>query len=691
MMMGGTPHPMRLWVTRPEEDADGVAQALRAHGCEVLIAPLLRVVRVDGPPLDLDGVQALLATSANGVRAFAGRNAERALPLLAVGDATAREARAHGFERIESADGDVAALADLARRMLDPAAGTLLHPAASEVAGDLAGALLAAGFDYRREVLYRAETADELPAPARAALHAGVLDGVVAFSPRTGRTLVRLIRQAGLADAAQRLDCFCLSDAVAAAVRPLPWRSVAVAAQPTQPALVDVAAATARARSSSVDSISSVGYFTGTLATTSSGRSAGDGGMSSATEKDQPDKTDALPNDAGTSVPGAAAGADAAGAPPPLAAGPSTSDRPAGSALPRTSEPWGAVADAPAAASADEPPAEEKPAITEPPAAAPARRRTAAWLWPLLALVVLAAIGAGAWFGYLQPRQQQPVADAQPADEQAETDAALSDLEARQARLRQQLEGIAPRVDALERNLTALRQSVDQLATGQQGAGAEAVQQLAQRIGRLESQAATATSLAQQVRSLEASTALARDTASKLATTVLGVGQLAQAVEAGSPYVRQLAAVRALGGDDPEIAQAAVDLEAWAGTGVPTMAVLRAQYPRAADAAARAEPVTTGDSWTDRVADRLASLVSIRRIGEDAIATGGVDGTLATAEAALAGGDLQAAVTALERLDGPSRKAVEEWLTQARAKLAADRTLASLQQRAIARLSSAKG
>jgi hypothetical protein len=327
--------------------------------------------------------------------------------------------------------------------------------------------------------------------------------------------------------------------------------------------------------------------------------------------------------------------------------------------------------------------ADSPPVVSAP----PSRRSSSFFLWILVVLVLVGAAGALAYFAYIEPRRQQFA----PADLQAETSAALEDLEARQVRLRQQMEGLAPRVDAIEHTLAALRQSVDRLATAEQTADPELVKQLGDRVALLEAQAGAASGLAQQVRSLEASTAVARDTASKLATTVLAVGQLAQAIADGNPFVRQLAAVRALGGDDPDIAQAAAELEPHATSGVPTLATLRSRLPATVDAVIRAIPATTGETWTDRVTNRLASLVSIRRVGSHAIAIGGVDGIVAQAEAALQGGDLQAAVTALERLDGAPAQAAADWLQDARARLAANRALASLQQRAIARLSTARG
>ncbi|MFZ1416234.1 MAG: uroporphyrinogen-III synthase, partial [Defluviicoccus sp.] len=146
--------------------------------------------------------------------------------------------RAQGFAAVESAAGDVAALAALAQSRLDPARGALLHAAGTAVAGDLAALLTEAGFSCRREVLYRARTAEALSEQTAAALRDGALAGVLLYSPRTAATFVRLVTVDNLAAHCARLDAFCLSAAVAAAVRPVPWRSIVVAAGPTEAALV---------------------------------------------------------------------------------------------------------------------------------------------------------------------------------------------------------------------------------------------------------------------------------------------------------------------------------------------------------------------------------------------------------------------------------------------------------------------
>lgn len=214
-------------------------RALNDLGVEAVLAPLILIDTVSGPELELDDVQALLITSANGLRAFCARSPNRDLPVLAVGDASARAARAAGFTNVESAGGDVDDLAALARTRLDPAAGTLLHPAGSKVAGDLAGMLAGDGFAYRREVLYEAQRARELDADTRALLEDGGVDGVLLYSPRTAATFVDLIRASGLEACCARLTVFCLSANVAAKLGDLSWAAVEVAEKPEQAALME--------------------------------------------------------------------------------------------------------------------------------------------------------------------------------------------------------------------------------------------------------------------------------------------------------------------------------------------------------------------------------------------------------------------------------------------------------------------
>lgn len=231
---------MKVLVTRAEGDAEKLAARLAERGHHSLIENLMTIrfrpeaARSIGP--FLDGVQAILFTSANGVRAFAEATPRRDFRAFAIGDATAAAARATGFADVTSAGGSVGDLAKLAIGRLKPKTGALFHAAASVTAGDLQGLLEAAGFSVRRAALYEAVESEGLSAAARATIARHEIDAALFFSPRNAATFVRLA--AGLEEDCKHMVAVALSSAVAEKLAPLPWRRVAVAAAPNESALL---------------------------------------------------------------------------------------------------------------------------------------------------------------------------------------------------------------------------------------------------------------------------------------------------------------------------------------------------------------------------------------------------------------------------------------------------------------------
>ncbi len=229
---------MRILVTRPLEDAERTAAELKARGHDAILAPLMDICFRSGPQLALDGVQAILVTSANGIRALAARTQRRDLPVFTVGPQSAEAAHKEGFAVVKSADGDAVALAEAVKRWARPAAGPLFHAAGAETKGDLAARLSAAGFKVESEVLYEAVPAETLPPGAESALAKGEVEAVLLYSSRSARIFMTCLTRAGLAEAARRLTALCISEAAAAPLAALPFRAVRVAAHPDQDSLL---------------------------------------------------------------------------------------------------------------------------------------------------------------------------------------------------------------------------------------------------------------------------------------------------------------------------------------------------------------------------------------------------------------------------------------------------------------------
>jgi uroporphyrinogen-III synthase len=235
---------VRVLITRPRERAVELARELERRGDTALIEPLLAIEPVAGVAPAVDGVQGIVLTSAHAVPALSA--AAKALPVFAVGDATADAARAAGCAAVVSAHGAATDLARLIAAQCDAGAGALLHLSGEHVTEGLAEALGCVGFALRRQAVYRAVAAHALAPATVEALTARQVDAVLLFSPRTARVFLELIGRHGLLEPVAGLAAICLSAAVAQPCRDVTWRAVHVAARPELGALLEALEAARR-------------------------------------------------------------------------------------------------------------------------------------------------------------------------------------------------------------------------------------------------------------------------------------------------------------------------------------------------------------------------------------------------------------------------------------------------------------
>ncbi|HEX4078663.1 MAG TPA: uroporphyrinogen-III synthase [Rhizomicrobium sp.] len=231
---------MRVLVTRPAEDSLRTAQELAKCGHQAVVASLFETRIIDGPELQLEDVQAILATSGNGIRALARQSGRRDIPVLSVGTRTAAVARAAGFSVVIDAREDAETLATVAIAHLRPEAGPVLHAAGGNSTLELVNALAQRGFAIRRCVLYELVEVEELPPAAVSALRGDALDAVLIFSPRSSRLLAERIREAGLANSCKRVLACCISTRAANALEGLTFRKVHIASHPNHDSLLDL-------------------------------------------------------------------------------------------------------------------------------------------------------------------------------------------------------------------------------------------------------------------------------------------------------------------------------------------------------------------------------------------------------------------------------------------------------------------
>lgn len=226
---------MHILITRPEPDASAWRTQFKARGAQVTIDPLLEIEFLPPQSADLRGVQALIATSRNALRALQSSpllpNAT-ALPIFTVGPATTQLARDQGFTIIHEGPASARDLVPLIMQRARPSSGSLLHLCGDKLAFDLAAALTPHGFAVDRATVYRSRPASKLHHQTVEALANGSIDTVMLMSPLTARTFAVLTQQAGLYVQCQRLVYVCLSQNIQTALAPLHPAKVHIATQP---------------------------------------------------------------------------------------------------------------------------------------------------------------------------------------------------------------------------------------------------------------------------------------------------------------------------------------------------------------------------------------------------------------------------------------------------------------------------
>lgn len=182
--------------------------------------------------------------------------------------------------------------------------------------------------------------------------------------------------------------------------------------------------------------------------------------------------------------------------------------------------------------------------------------------------------------------------------------------------------------------------------------------------------------LAARVARLEAESSHGADAAA----AALAAADLSEAAQSPAPFSQDLAVYQRLAPNSPDLAA----LAPLAARGAPSRAELVASLPDAASAASAAAHQPSKDAGLfSRLAGWIGRVVIIRRVDPRAP---GVDGALARAEGQAAAGDLEGAVASLQRLSGPARAAIDDWLGAAQRRIEIDRRIAAIRAEALADL-----
>lgn len=230
-------------LTRPQTDSDALAAQLAQHGKQSFIEPMLTIhpepFRVGA--LDIAAVQALLLTSKHSLIGADTLTPLLHLPVLAVGDSTARAARNAGFMHVTATGKHVRDMVAHIKKHLRPSAGSLLYFSGRDITTGLSAAL--PDFRIQRILSYHAQAASALSPELITALTDARITRILFFSSRTARAFESCLNTAGLSHLRKSLHALCLSKAAAASLHAHEWNKISISVDPSPQSMLALALA----------------------------------------------------------------------------------------------------------------------------------------------------------------------------------------------------------------------------------------------------------------------------------------------------------------------------------------------------------------------------------------------------------------------------------------------------------------
>ena len=219
---------------------------LHARGVPALAAPLLEPQPIAPTlPDDPSRYAGLIFTSRHAVDGFlaalghGGPGGWAALPVFAVGRATARVARAAGFSVKVTGHGGGGGLAPLIREHVDAGGLPLLWPAARDRGFDMVAAL-APAITVEDIAVYAMARTPRLTDAALDALAYGKILAVKLMSARSAQLFCEQLAENGMDHCRPEIIVIAGSDAIAVAAGD-GWRQIYVAKRPTRARLLAIA------------------------------------------------------------------------------------------------------------------------------------------------------------------------------------------------------------------------------------------------------------------------------------------------------------------------------------------------------------------------------------------------------------------------------------------------------------------
>ena len=217
---------MHILLTRPLDDCKNLILTFKSLGHIVSHIPLLSVEKIEYEILDYSKYSGIIFTSSNAIKFLNCENLNKHIFCFCVGNATEREAKSAGFQKIFSANGNVNNLKEIIIQNFKPSDGKLLYVSGETISLELDKDLVSNNYNIHRLINYKTNHVENFNETLINQLKKQMPDIVYIYSENSAKSFLKFINNYNLKNLWMNTSLMCLGEKTSSVLNEIKWKKI---------------------------------------------------------------------------------------------------------------------------------------------------------------------------------------------------------------------------------------------------------------------------------------------------------------------------------------------------------------------------------------------------------------------------------------------------------------------------------
>ncbi len=217
---------MHILLTRPLDDCSNLIFKFKSLGHIVSHIPLLSIEKSEYEQVDYSKYSGIIFTSSNAIKFLNCEKLNKNIFCFCVGNATERQAKIVGFQKIFSANGNVNNLKEIIIQNFKPSEGKLLYVSGSTISLELDKDLINDNYNVQRIINYKANHVEKFSEAMVNKLKVQMPDIIYIYSENSAKSFLKFANNYDLKNLWMNTSLMCIGEKTSSILNEIKWKKI---------------------------------------------------------------------------------------------------------------------------------------------------------------------------------------------------------------------------------------------------------------------------------------------------------------------------------------------------------------------------------------------------------------------------------------------------------------------------------